>query len=86
VDIARYGIVTIETRPGAHCRASVRLPSGNTVLAADFLSEHVADERGSAAWSYATPVAGAGKGRGDYHLSCTAAGQTVETDATFDVP
>ena len=56
------------------------------MLAADFLSEHVADERGSAAWSYATPVAGAGKGRGDYHLSCTAAGQTVETDATFDVP
>ena len=86
MDIVRYGSVTIETRPGAHCRASVRLPSGNTVLAADFLSEHVADERGSAAWSYATPVAGAGKGRGDYHLSCTAAGQTVATDATFDVP
>jgi len=82
---ASYGELMIETTPGAKCRAKVELPSGATVLAADFLTDHVADTRGRTTWSYRTPIAGAGEGTGHYTVSCTAGTQSQATERDFQV-
>ena len=80
-----YGILVIETTAGASCSAKAQLPSGGTVIAADFLTGQVADN-GRATWTYATPVAGAGEGSGRYEVACTLGGQTLRTSADFSIP
>jgi hypothetical protein len=86
VQTASYGSLVIETAPGALCIAKAQLPSGGTVLAADFLTDRKVDANGRATWSYATPVAGAGEGSGRYEIACTLGGQTVRASADFSVP
>jgi hypothetical protein len=86
VKTASYGDLVIETTAGALCSAKAQLPSGGTVLAGDFLSDHKVDASGRASWTYATPVAGAGDGSGRYEIACTLGGQTVRAGADFSVP
>jgi len=86
VEDATYGRLVIDTAPDARCDASVQLPSGGTVLASDFLTDHRADPRGHVTWSYATPVAGAGTGSGHYRVHCALDAQTVEATSDFVVP
>jgi hypothetical protein len=86
VKIAIYGSLVIETRPGASCKANTQLPSGGTVLAADFMSARLVDAGGRASWSYAIPVAGAGEGLGRYEVTCSLAGQAVSATADFLLP
>lgn len=81
-----YGSLVIETTVGALCEAKVQLPSGGTVLAADFLTARKVDANGRATWSYETPVAGAGEGSGHYAVTCTLAEQTVRASADFSAP
>jgi hypothetical protein len=83
---ASYGSLVIETTAGAICSAKAQLPSGGTVLAADFLSDHKVDANARATWTYATPVAGAGEGSGRYEIACTLGGQTQRAGADFSVP
>jgi len=83
---ASYGSLVVETTTGALCDAKAWLPSGGTVLAADFLTARKVDADGRATWTYATPVAGAGEGSGRYEIACTLGGQTVRTSAEFAVP
>jgi hypothetical protein len=86
VQTASYGSLVIETSAGALCGAKAQLPSGGTVLAADFLTARKVDANGRATWSYATPVAGAGEGSGRYEVACTLGGQSVRASADFSVP
>jgi hypothetical protein len=86
VKTASYGGLVIETTPGALCGAKALLPSGGTVLAADFLTDRKVEANGRATWVYATPVAGAGEGSGRYEIACTLGGQTLRATATFSVP
>ena len=86
VEDATYGRLVIDTVPDARCDASVQLPSGGTVLASDFLTDHRADPRGRVTWSYATPVAGAGTGSGHYRVHCALDAQTAEASRDFVVP
>jgi len=81
---ATYGSLIIETTPGASCEAKAQLPSGGTVLAADFLTPRSVDAKGQATWSYATP--GAGEGSGHYAVTCTLAGQAVRASVDFSIP
>ena len=81
-----YGRLVIEAIPGATCRAKAELPSGNTVLAGDFLTDQKVDTAGQAMWRYSTPVTGAGEGSGHYVVSCTLDGQSVDATADFAVP
>jgi len=83
---ATYGSLIIETTPGASCEAKAQLPSGGTVLAADFLTPRSVDANGQATSSYATPVAGAGEGSGHYAVTCTLAGQAVRASVDFSIP
>jgi hypothetical protein len=83
---ASHGSLVIETAAGAFCSAKAHMPSGGTVLAADFLMDRKVDANGRATWTYATPVAGAGDGSGRYEIACTLGGQTVRTNADFSVP
>jgi hypothetical protein len=86
VKTSSYGILVVATTAGASCSAKAQLPSGGTVLAADFLSDRKVAENGRATWTYATPVAGAGEGSGRYEISCTLGGQTQRAGADFSVP
>ena len=86
VEDATYGRLVIDTIPDARCDASVQLPSGGTVLASDFLTDHRADPHGRVTWSYATPVAGAGTGSGHYKVRCALEAQTAEASRDFVVP
>jgi len=86
VKTSSYGILVIETTPGASCSAKAQLPSGGTVIAADFLTDRKVAENGRATWTYATPVAGAGEGSGRYEVACTLGGQTLRAGADFSVP
>jgi hypothetical protein len=83
---ASYGILVIETAAGASCRAKAQLPSGDTVIAADFLTDRRVAENGRATWTYATPVAGAGEGSGRYEIACTVGDQMLRTSADFSIP
>jgi hypothetical protein len=83
---ARYGKLIVMTRPDATCRARATLPSGNVVLAADFLVDQRPDADGQAIWVYRTPVAGAGSGTGRYTVSCTSGGRSVDATADFEIP
>ena len=83
---ASYGSLVIETTASALCSAKAVLPSGGTVLAADFLSDRKVDANGRATWTYTTPVAGAGEGSGRYEIACTLGGQTLRASADFSVP
>ena len=49
---ATYGHLVIKTQPGSICVAKTELPSGQTVLAGDFLSAHTANAEPSEIWSY----------------------------------
>jgi hypothetical protein len=86
VKTSGYGILVIESTPGASCTAKAQLPSGGTVIAADFLTDRKVAENGRATWTYATPVAGAGEGSGRYEIACTLGGQTLRAGADFSVP
>jgi hypothetical protein len=86
VEDATYGRLVIDTLPDARCDATVQLPSGGTVLASDFLTDHRADPQGRVTWSYATPVAGAGTGSGRYRVHCAIDAQTAEASRDFVVP
>ena len=86
VKTASYGSLVIEAAPGASCGAKAQLPSGGTVLAADFLTDRKVDASGRATWSYATPVAGAGEGSGRYEIACTLDGRTQRASAEFSIP
>lgn len=86
VEDATYGMLIIDTVPGALCGATVELPSGGTVLASAFFTDHRADAHGRATWSYATPVAGAGTGDGHYRVHCALDAQTAEASRDFVVP
>jgi hypothetical protein len=83
---ATYGSLVIETTATALCSARAELPSGGTVLAADFLTDHKVDATGRASWTYGTPVAGAGEGSGRYEIACTVGDQTLRAAADFAVP
>ena len=80
-----YGALIIETSPGATCRAKAELPSGNTVLASDFLTDQKVDSAGRATWRYSTQIAGAGAGYGRYFINCARAGRSVDATAEFAV-
>jgi hypothetical protein len=86
VKTASYGGLVIEATPGALCGAKALLPSGGTVLAADFLTDRKVEANGRATWVYATPIAGAGEGSGRYEIACTLGGQTLRATAAFAVP
>ena len=86
VEDATYGTLIVDTLPGALCGATVQLPSGGTVLASAFFTDHPADAHGRVTWSYATPVAGAGTGSGHYRVHCALAAQTAEASRDFVVP
>jgi len=86
VEDATYGTLIVDTLPGALCGATVQLPSGGTVLASAFFTDHPADAHGRVTWSYATPVAGAGTGSGHYRVHCALAAQTAEASHDFAVP
>lgn len=83
---ARYGKLIVSTRPDATCRARATLPSGNVVLAGDFLVDQRPDADGQAIWVYRTPVAGAGSGTGRYAVNCTSGGHSVDATADFAIP
>jgi len=80
-----YGKLIIRTRPDATCRARATLPSGNLVLAGDFVIEQHPDADGQAIWIYRTPVTGAGSGTGQY-AGCTSGLGSVDAAVDFDVP
>jgi hypothetical protein len=86
VVVATYGKLVITTAAGATCRARAVLPSGGTVLAADFVSDQVTDTDGQVLWLYRTPVVGAGSGAGQYEVTCGRGQHSVEAQAAFDVP
>jgi hypothetical protein len=83
--IATYGRLIVATLPGATCQAKAALPSGNLVLARDFVIDQVADADGQAIWAYRAPVAGAGLGSGRYSITCASGGRTVDAIADFEV-
>ena len=85
VTMSGYGALIIETSPGATCRAKAELPSGNTVLASDFLTDQKVDSAGRATWRYSTQIAGAGAGYGRYFIDCARDGRSVDATAEFAV-
>jgi len=83
---ATYGHLVIKTEPGSICVAKTELPSGQTVLAGDFLSAHTANADGLAAWTYHVPVAGAGSGTAHYAITCAAGTESAELTTSFEIP
>jgi hypothetical protein len=83
---ATYGKLIITTSPDAICRARATLPSGNVVVAGDFVVDQPANAGGQAMWVYRTPVAGAGSGTGHYAISCSSAGRSVDAAGDFELP
>ena len=83
---ATYGHLVIKTQPGSICVAKTELPSGQTVLAGDFLSAHTANADGLAAWTYHVPVAGAGSGTAHYAITCAAGTESAELTTSFEIP
>ena len=86
VKTSTYGLLVIETTAGAVCSAKALLPSGGTVIAADFLTDRTVGDDGRAVWTYRTPVAGAGEGSGRYEVTCALEGQTAHASADFSIP
>jgi len=82
---ATYGKLITTTLPGATCRVRATLPSGDLVLAGDFVVDQHADADGQTIWIYQTPVAGSGSGTGRYAITCASVGRTVSASADFDV-
>jgi hypothetical protein len=85
ITTSRWGAISASTRPGATCTVRVRFPSGSISSAAGVQGSVTAGSSGTVSWTYNT-TSNTSPGTGTNTVTCSAAGQTVSSDAPFSVP
>jgi hypothetical protein len=85
ITTSRWGAIGASTQSGAVCTVRVRFPSGSISTAAGVQGSVTVGSSGAVSWTYNT-TSNTTPGTGTNTVTCSAAGQSVSSSATFTVP